>query len=88
MTSPTTPGPVVEFFWRPGCGFCATLDLRLRRKGVEFTKRNIWEDPDAAALVRAAARGHETVPTVRVGGTYLVNPSPHQVIDVIEAAGD
>lgn len=40
---------------------------------------NIWEDPEAAAVVRAAARGNETVPTVVLDGEVLVNPTPQAV---------
>lgn len=44
---------------------------------------NIWEDPEAAAVVRAAARGNETVPTVVIGGHALVNPTPQAVETLI-----
>ena len=37
--------------------------------------RNIWENPDDAAIVRSIADGNETVPTVIVGPVGLVNPS-------------
>ena len=40
---------------------------------------NIWDDPDAAAIVRSIARGNETVPTVLVGGVGLVNPSVREI---------
>lgn len=45
-------------------------------------KRNIWENPADAAYVRSVAGGNETVPTVRIGSTALVNPSPDEVISV------
>ena len=44
---------------------------------------NIWEDPDAAARVRAVAGGNETVPTVFVGEHALVNPNIKQVTDLV-----
>jgi hypothetical protein len=44
---------------------------------------NIWEDPEAAARVRAVARGNETVPTVFVGEHALVNPSIRQVTALV-----
>ncbi len=69
----------VNFYWRPGCPFCMKLEFSLRRNGIEFVKHNIWENPEAAAVVRAAADGNETVPTVVVGNTALVNPSVKQV---------
>jgi len=47
---------------------------------------SIWEDPDAAARVRAVAGGNETVPTVFVGEHALVNPSIRQVTDLVRRA--
>ncbi len=72
----------VQFYWRPGCPFCVTLRNRLRKRGIPFEPVNIWEDPDAAARVRATADGNETVPTVFVGRRGMVNPS----VDQVEAA--
>ncbi len=74
----------VDFYWRPGCGFCAALERRLTRAGIPIHKLNIWENPDHAAVVRTVARGDETVPTVVVGDAALVNPSLRQVIAALE----
>lgn len=38
-------------------------------------RRNIWERPEDAAIVRSIADGNETVPTVIVGPVAMVNPS-------------
>jgi glutaredoxin len=73
----------VLFYWRPGCPFCFALNRRLQKRGVPLNKRNIWEDPDAAARVRELADGNETVPTVVVGQTATVNPGVTQVLDAI-----
>ncbi len=73
-------GPPVTVYWRPGCGFCHILRRELDRAGIERTEVNIWDDPDAAAVVRSHARGNETVPTVLVGGVALVNPNAPEVI--------
>lgn len=72
--------PVVEFFWRPGCPFCMLLERSLDQEGISLAKRNIWEEPEAAAIVRSIAEGNETVPTVRIGDVALVNPSAKQVL--------
>ncbi len=69
----------LEFFWRPGCGFCIALEQALNRADIAVTKRNIWEEPGAAEVVRAAADGNETVPTVRIKERALVNPSIDEV---------
>ncbi len=79
------PRPQVEFFWRPGCPFCMLLERSLDSEGVTLTKRNIWEEPEAAAIVRSVADGNETVPTVRIGEVAMVNPSARQVMAVLAA---
>ncbi|MGB8859224.1 MAG: glutaredoxin domain-containing protein [Ilumatobacteraceae bacterium] len=73
-------------YWRPGCPFCAMLRAGLRLRRVPFREVNIWHDPEAAAFVRSVARGNETVPTVTVGSVSLVNPSAHEVADLVAAA--
>ena len=76
----------VEFYWRPGCGFCAALDRPMSRSGFNIRKINIWEDPSGAARVREVANGNETVPTVIVGSTAMVNPSFAEVEAAVKAA--
>ena len=76
----------VTFYWRPGCPFCVSLRRGLHRRGIPFDAVNIWEDPEAAARVRAAASGNETVPTVVIGKHALVNPSVAQVEALIRRA--
>ncbi|MQA04516.1 MAG: NrdH-redoxin [Streptosporangiales bacterium] len=66
---------VVEFYWRPGCPFCAMLRRGLVKTDLPLREVNIWSDPKAAARVRSVAGGNETVPTVFVGTVALVNPS-------------
>ena len=75
--------PSVEFYWRPGCFFCSSLERNLTGHGVSLSKHNIWENPDDAAFVRSVADGNETVPTVVVGGVAMVNPSAAQVAAVL-----
>jgi mycoredoxin len=73
----------VVVYWRPGCPFCWRLRSGLRRRRLPTQEVNIWADPEAAATVRAIADGNETVPTVVVGETAMVNPSPAQVLEVV-----
>jgi mycoredoxin len=65
----------VVVYTRPGCPYCYRLRRGLRRRGVPFGEVNIRHDGAAAATVRAHADGTETVPTVRIGGRWLVNPT-------------
>ena len=80
-------GAGVVVYWRAGCGFCASLRRQLRRTGVDTVEPDIWSDPDAASFVRRHARGNETVPTVDVAGTVLVNPTARQVLTAVRHAG-
>lgn len=80
MDEPPAAQPRIEVLWRPGCLFCSALRSGLRRAGIRTVEHNIWSDPDAAARVRAATGGDETVPTVIVGTRALVNPSVSQVV--------
>lgn len=66
--------PVV--FWRSGCMYCLRLRFRLGRSARRLHWVDIWRDPEGAAVVRAAAEGNETVPTVVVAGRPHVNPDP------------
>ena len=66
-------------YTRPGCPYSYRLRRGLRRRGVPFGEINIRHDKVAAATVRAHANGTETVPTVRVGGRWLVNPTADAV---------
>jgi mycoredoxin len=76
--------PEVVFYTRPRCPYSFRLRRALRRQGLPFREVNIWQDPDAAAAVRAVADGNETVPTVHIGDRWLVNPTAD---DVCAAAG-
>lgn len=82
MTTPT-----VRVYWRKGCWFCRSLRRQLANAGLATEEHDIWADEDAAAFVRAHARGNETVPTVAIGDEVLVNPSPSEVLALARAAG-
>ncbi len=84
VNGPVDGEPRVVVYWRPGCPFCGMLQRDIQRASLEVEYRNIWEDPDAAAFVRSVARGNETVPTVAIGDTALVNPRIGEVLDTIE----
>lgn len=75
----------VDFYWRPGCGFCVMLERGLNKAGVPLARHDIWADPAAAVIVRGWADGNETVPTVVVDDIGLVNPSTDQVIALLAA---
>jgi len=74
----------VTVYWRPGCVYCEHLRTGLERAEVRTTFVNIWENPAAAAAVRLVAGGNETVPTVIVGTTVMVNPTVQRVLEEID----
>lgn len=78
MTTPT-----IDFYWRPGCPFCMSLERGLDKLDLPLNKKNIWDSPADAATVRNIANGNETVPTVVVGDAKLVNPSAAQVLQAV-----
>jgi mycoredoxin len=75
----------VHYYWRPGCPFCTMLRRGLDKAGIETVDHNIWDDPQAAAVVREHAGGNETVPTVVIDGVGLVNPKARQVVEHLAA---
>ena len=69
----------LTFYWRPGCPYCARLRVRLRLARIPFDAVNIWEDREAAAVVRSVNGGDELVPTLRIGGRFMSNPAFREV---------
>ena len=72
--------PLLQVYWRPGCSYCTAMRAALKDAGVDATWRNIRDDADAAAFVRSAANGNETVPTVAYDDQVLVAPRPARLI--------
>lgn len=77
----------VVVYWRPGCLYCSALRRRLGRSGAAATWINIWTDEEAAAFVRSANNGNETVPTVVIDGVAHTNP-PADLVREALPAGD
>jgi mycoredoxin len=76
----------IVMYARPGCPFCTMLRANLAAAGIVYRERDIWQDPQAAAAVRAVANGNEVVPTINIGDAWLVNPSVDQIMDVLRRA--
>lgn len=75
-----TDDPILEVYWRPGCGYCSSMRAVLAEAGVPVEWHDIWDDPAAAAYVRSVAGGNETVPTVRFRDRVMVAPRPRQLV--------
>jgi mycoredoxin len=74
---PETPDMIM--YTRPGCPFSAKLKVKLALARIPYTAVDIWQDEEAAAVVRSVNEGNELVPTVRVGDVFLSNPTLRQV---------
>ncbi len=70
-------------YTRPGCPFSAKLRAKLALARIPYTKVDIWQDPDAAAVVRSVNGGDELVPTVRIGEVFLSNPGLREIRAVL-----
>ena len=57
------------------------LERGLAAAGVEYERRNIWEDLEAAQFVRMVNDGNETVPTVVIGTDVYTNPPARFVLE-------
>lgn len=79
----------MTLYWRPACGFCASLRRQLAQHDLDLVEVDIWQDPAGAAVVRRFAGGNETVPTVVIGdpdgddAIGLVNPSGREVLEAL-----
>ncbi|MBV1893462.1 MAG: NrdH-redoxin [Ilumatobacteraceae bacterium] len=82
-TAPRETNLQINFYWRPGCGFCAMLRRKLDKLGIERVEHNIWDEPESASVVRNYANGNETVPTVVIGDTGFVNPSAKELVSYL-----
>ena len=71
--------PDIVMYMRPGCPFTAKLRAKLALARIPYTKVDIWQDKDAAAVVRSVNNGNELVPTVQVGEVFLSNPSVREI---------
>jgi len=74
-----TDGLVV--YRRDHCGYCWALERALCAARVDYDRRDIHDDPDAAAFVRSVNNGDETVPTVVMpNGDVRTNPTPRELL--------
>jgi glutaredoxin len=72
-------------YYRPGCPFAVRLRARLTLARIPHRSVAFPRDPGGAAAVRGHTGGYETSPTVRIGETYLANPSLHEVRQALAA---
>jgi len=67
------------------CGFCAGTKRYLKSKGIEFTEVDIEKNPEFAEKIEELTGGFRTVPTLDIGGTWMVNPSRKEIDAALQA---
>ncbi|MCC7078673.1 MAG: glutaredoxin family protein [Acidimicrobiia bacterium] len=87
QTPDRTPERVVMYttVW---CGICRRLKRALGRHGVEVEEVDIEAFPEHAETIERLTGGYRTVPTVRVGDRYLVNPTADEVLAAARGIAD
>ena len=71
----------VTLYSKPACQGCRLTAKRLDSHGIEYTYRDITEDPDAYAAVQAL--GYQSVPVVVAGDEHWAGFKPH-LIDALK----
>lgn len=61
--------PRVEIFVQAHCAGCRELEQFLREREVQFTARDVTDDP--AALEELTSRGYMTTPVTRIGEHWI-----------------
>ena len=75
----------VTVFSTTWCGHCIRLKRQMKESGIAFDEVDIEEYEQYADEIAAKTGGYRTVPTVRIGGQLLVNPSIIEVKDALAA---
>lgn len=69
----------IEVFGADWCPLTARAREHLDDLNVPYRYINIEEDPTAAAWVREQSAGKEKIPTIKIGGTVLIEPSNEEL---------
>jgi glutaredoxin len=73
----------VKMYTTVWCGYCASTKRYLDSKGVDYEEIDIEENPEYADRIEQASGGYRTVPTLEINGKILVNPSRHEIDEVL-----
>jgi len=76
-------GPVVTMYSTQWCGYCRRLKRALRSRGVAIDEVDIEQAPEHGDLIEELTGGFRTVPTVKIGPNFLVNPSADEVVAML-----
>ena len=71
--------PEVTMFSTTWCGHCIRLKRQLDESGIAYTEVDIDLHEQYGAEIEQVTGGFRTVPTLKIGGSLLVNPSLGEV---------
>lgn len=83
MQTPDRIPERVVMYTTAWCGFCRRLKRVLGHHGVEVEEVDIEAFPEHAETIEQLTGGYRTVPTVRVGDRYFVNPTADEVLAAV-----
>ena len=61
----------IQLYFRPMCGFCASAEALLKKKGYTFDKINIWTEAGAKEDMVTKSGGQTTVPQIFADGKHI-----------------
>jgi monovalent cation:H+ antiporter-2, CPA2 family len=82
-----TSPPLVTVYGADWCALTSGFRTYLRRREIPFTYRNVEEDPEAEAAVRAMNGGALKFPMVVTGSRALKNPTLDELETALRAEG-
>lgn len=75
--------PLVTVYSTTWCGYCRTLKMFLHQNDIPYEEVDIDERPEYGPMIEKLTGGYRTVPTVRIGESYYVNPSGRELRDLL-----
>ena len=81
---PSVPSrPSVTVYSTRWCGFCRTVKVFLKQHEVPFEEIDIEENPEYGPMIEKLTGGYRTVPTLKIGDDYYVNPTRHRLRELL-----
>ncbi|HEX2171462.1 MAG TPA: glutaredoxin family protein [Dehalococcoidia bacterium] len=75
--------PQITVYSTTWCGYCRTLKMFLKQNDIPFDEVDIEDEPQYGPMIEKLTGGYRTVPTVKIGENYYVNPSARQLRELL-----
>ncbi|MCC7106514.1 MAG: glutaredoxin family protein [Chloroflexi bacterium] len=77
--------PDVRMYTTTWCGICVSTKRYLKSKSVEFQEVDIEANPEYGDRIEELTGGYRVVPTLEIGGKWMVNPSRREIDEALAA---